>query len=68
MARITGSHLNCRALQLECVKNTFGLAGGLSITFSSPNRFRFREVLDRCIRHLTFHGHSKPKAAAGICP
>ena len=29
MARITGSHLICRALQLEGVKNTFGLAGGL---------------------------------------
>jgi thiamine pyrophosphate-dependent acetolactate synthase large subunit-like protein len=27
MARITGSHLICRALQLEGVKNTFGLAG-----------------------------------------
>jgi len=28
MARITGSHLICRALQLEGVKNTFGLTGG----------------------------------------
>ena len=27
MARITGSHLVCKALQLEGVKNIFGLAG-----------------------------------------
>ena len=27
MARVTGSHLICKALKLEGVKNIFGLAG-----------------------------------------
>ena len=30
MARITGSHLVCKALQLEGVKNIFGLAATTS--------------------------------------
>ena len=39
MARITGSHLVCKALQLEGVKNIFGLAGDHILPLLEPSDF-----------------------------